>query len=124
MGVMARRTSSPLHREEDIYNNNVDNNTNTINRNHNISPPSPPRRVSILFSARGKSVLYMSISLAIHLGGYELSRAAVMALFTSDKLGFGKGKEGGLSALPMAVGCVSPFAGKSALVLFHHVNCM
>ena len=76
----------------------------------------------MLFSARGKSVLYMSISLAIHLGGYELSRAAVMALFTSDKLGFGKGKEGGLSALPMAVGCVSPFAGKSAFVLFYHMN--
>ena len=92
MGVMARRTSkpqSPVHREEDIHNNNVAN-ANTTNRNHNISPPSPPRGGSILFSARGKSVLYMSISLAIHLGGYELSRAAVMALFTSDKLGFGK----------------------------------
>jgi len=115
MGVMARRTSKPqsppLHREEDIHTNNVIDNNTTNRRNHNISPPpSPPRRESILFSARGKSVLYMSISLAIHLGGYELSRAAVMALFTSDKLGFGKGKEGGLSALPMAVGCVSPFA--------------
>ena len=33
-----------------------------------------------------------------------------MALFTSDGLGFGKGTEGGLSALPMAVGCVSPFS--------------
>eukprot|EP00970_Alexandrium_tamarense_P019563 scaffold14215_cov428-Alexandrium_tamarense.AAC.1 len=65
----------------------------------------------------------MSLSLAIHLGGYELARAAVMALFTSDGLGFGKSKhetadntnsnnhqEGGLSALPMAVGCVSPFS--------------
>mmetsp|Transcript_32324 Transcript_32324/g.67980 ORF Transcript_32324/g.67980 Transcript_32324/m.67980 type:complete len:556 (+) Transcript_32324:157-1824(+) len=63
-----------------------------------------------LFSTRGRSVLCMSLSLAIHLGGYELSRAAVMALFTSDVLGFGHGGQGGLSALPMAVGCVSPFS--------------
>lgn len=33
-----------------------------------------------------------------------------MALFTSDGLGYGHGDEGGLSALPMAVGCVSPFS--------------
>lgn len=80
-----------------------------------------------LSSPRGKSVMAMSVALAIHLGGYELARAAVMALFTSDGLGFGKGVqdnggdqideantegkvEGGLSALPMAVGCVSPFS--------------
>ena len=78
-------------------------------------------------SPRTRSVLFMSLSLAIHLGGYELSRATVMALFTSDGLGFGhshkiesgndnnKGEssseeDGGLSALPMAVGCVSPFS--------------
>ncbi|KAL7526515.1 hypothetical protein ACHAWF_001802, partial [Thalassiosira exigua] len=59
---------------------------------------------------RRRSVLCMSLSLAIHLGGYELARSAVMALFTSDSLGFGNGGEGGLSALPMAVGCVSPFS--------------
>ena len=84
-----------------------------------------------LYSPRGRAVLAMSLSLAIHLGGYELARAAVMALFTSDGLGFGKGGignqtdtendedsndnsqgevEGGLSALPMAVGFVSPFS--------------
>jgi len=34
-----------------------------------------------------------------------------MALFTSDSLGFGHGNDGGgLSTLPMAVGCVSPFS--------------
>lgn len=71
----------------------------------------------LLLSLRGRSIAYMSLSLAIHLGGYELSRASVMALFTSDKLGFGRSEEsggagggGGLSALPMAVGCVSPFS--------------
>ena len=74
-----------------------------------------------LFSSpRLVSVLYMSLSLAIHLAGYELSRASVMALFTSDGLGFGHGHKsgdeggggggGGLSALPMALGCVSPFS--------------
>ena len=63
----------------------------------------------------------MSLSLAVHLAGYELSRASVMALFTSDTLGFGRSDinnsgsgsgaaGGGLSALPLAVGCVSPFS--------------
>lgn len=76
---------------------------------------------SLLFSPRGKAVISMSFALAIHLGGYELARAAVMALFTSDGLGFGKkdrhsdntsnsNRESELSALPMAVGCVSPFS--------------
>ncbi|KAL3787570.1 hypothetical protein HJC23_000058 [Cyclotella cryptica] len=70
----------------------------------------------VLRSKRFQAVFGMAMSLAIHLGGYELSRAAVMALFTSDGLGFGKShhttssSEGGLSALPMAVGCVSPFS--------------
>ena len=79
------------------------------------------RDVTLLRSKRFQSVLSMSMSLAIHLGGYELSRAAVMALFLSDEIGFGKSHhadgegnnkntEGGLSALPMAVGCVSPFS--------------
>ena len=81
-----------------------------------------------LLSTRGRAVMAMSLSLAVHLGGYEFARAAVMALFTSDGLGFGRGhgnndandengndnggedSEGGLSALPMAVGCVSPFS--------------
>lgn len=83
------------------------------------------RDVSLLRSKRFQAVLSMSCSLAIHLGGYELSRAAVMALFTSDGLGFGKShttksvghSEGGLSALPMAVGCVSPFS--VALLYFY-----
>mmetsp|Transcript_15480 Transcript_15480/g.37129 ORF Transcript_15480/g.37129 Transcript_15480/m.37129 type:complete len:588 (+) Transcript_15480:325-2088(+) len=70
-----------------------------------------------LLSARRRSVLLMSLSLAVHLSGYELSRAAVMALFTSDGLGFGHGDDGGLSALPMAVGCVSPFS--MALLWFY-----
>jgi ATP/ADP translocase len=76
------------------------------------------RDVALLRSKRFQAVLSMACSLAVHLGGYELSRAAVMALFTSDGLGFGKSHhtkggsstEGGLSALPMAVGCVSPFS--------------
>lgn len=68
------------------------------------------RRLLLFSSPRYRSVLWMSLSLAIHLGGYELSRAAVVALFTSDGLGFGHGGGGGLSALPMAVGCVSPFS--------------
>ena len=67
-------------------------------------------RLSILSSPRYRSVLCMSMSLTIHLAGYELSRAAVVALFTSDGLGFGHGSGGGLSALPLAVGCVSPFS--------------
>lgn len=84
----------------------------------NITTPTSSNKSSsrsLLFSPRGKAVTSMSFALAIHLGGYELSRAAVMALFTSDGLGFGKkdnnsNQESELSALPMAVGCVSPFS--------------
>ena len=72
------------------------------------------RDINLIRSKRFQAVISMSCSLAIHLGGYELSRASVMALFTSDGLGFGKSSssnsEGGLSALPMAVGFVSPFS--------------
>jgi len=39
------------------------------------------------------------------------------ALFTSDGLGFGHGSGGGLSALPLAGGCVSPFS--DALLWFY-----
>lgn len=86
---------------------------------HSQSPPPSPTSRRLGIGIRGKSVLFMSLSLAIHLSGYELSRSAVMALFTSDKLGFGHGKEGGLSALPMAVGCVSPF---SIVLLWFYAN--
>jgi hypothetical protein len=85
-------------------------NQNTIinginNNSHNINDL---RGWLFLFSPpRFRAVLWMSLSLAVHLAGYELSRAAVMTLFTSDGLGFGKG---GRSALPMAVGFVSPFS--------------
>ena len=105
--------------------NNIDtshnhhNHTNNTIKNNSPSSSSSPRGGSGLFSNRGKSVICMSLSLAIHLGGYELSRSTVMALFTSDKLGFGHGKEGGLSALPMAVGCVSPF---SVALLWFYAN--
>eukprot|EP00581_Thalassiosira_minuscula_P001267 CAMPEP_0183741914 /NCGR_PEP_ID=MMETSP0737-20130205/63444_1 /TAXON_ID=385413 /ORGANISM="Thalassiosira miniscula, Strain CCMP1093" /LENGTH=122 /DNA_ID=CAMNT_0025977405 /DNA_START=84 /DNA_END=448 /DNA_ORIENTATION=+ len=72
--------------------------------NNNTAPPPAPiaplKNNAGWFSNRGRSVLFMSLSLAVHLGGYELARATVMALFTSDTLGFGHGEEGGLSALP------------------------
>jgi len=98
-------TTSPHH-------NNMDMTTPTTRSSSN--------NMSLLFSPRGKAVTSMSFALAIHLGGYELSRASVMSLFTSDGLGFGKkdkNQESELSALPMAVGCVSPFA--VALVWFY-----
>jgi hypothetical protein len=88
-------------------------NQNTIvnginNNSHNINDLRG--RLFLLSNPRYRAVLWMSLSLTVHLAGYELSRAAVMALFTSDGLGFDNGGGGGLSALPMAVGFVSPFS--------------
>lgn len=108
--------------------------SSSTNTNHCMDMTAPPTNTTrtnnmvLLFSPRGKAVVSMSFALAIHLGGYECARAAVMALFTSDGLGFGKSnnhhkndnddddnnnnqyQESELSALPMAVGCISPFA--------------
>jgi len=82
---------------------------NCINNNsHDINDLRG--RLFLFSTPRYRAVLWMSLSLTVHLAGYELSRAAVMALFTSDGLGFGNGGGGGLSALPMAVGFVSPFS--------------
>jgi len=88
-----------------------------------ISPNAPTKMevaqddnlYSVDFSVRRKSALLMALALSVHLGGYELARGGVVALFTSDELGFGRSGGGGLSALPLAVGCVSPF---SILVLW------
>ena len=97
------------------------------------------------FAVRRKAALLMALALSVHLGGREslcfdhvviicnsinatchihihswklsdeLARGGVVALFTSDEFGFGRSGGGGLSALPLAVGCVSPF---SILVLW------
>lgn len=90
------------------YNPNQNAIINGINNNsHDIN--NLQGRLFLFSAPRYRAVLWMSLSLTVHLAGYELSRAAVMALFTSDGLGFGNGG-GGLSALPMAVGFVSPFS--------------
>ncbi|KAL3765396.1 hypothetical protein ACHAWU_002314 [Discostella pseudostelligera] len=119
--------STPLRRPRSSSSSSMSMSTTTTNNNNNNNNnrgmlPTLRANSRLLFSIRGKSILYMSLSLAIHLAGYELSRASVMALFTSDRLGFGKsddnssasgasgGGGGALSALPMAVGCVSPFS--------------
>ena len=111
-----------LSADEANNNNDAHNKRSSSPHSMDMTTPTTTRNMSLLFSPRGKSVASMSFALAIHLGGYECSRAAVMALFTSDGLGFGKSKkdksqESELSALPMAVGCVSPFA--VALVWFY-----
>ena len=88
------QSQSPKMNIDTSHSHNYTN--NTINNNSPSSSSTSPRGGSALFSNRGKSVICMSLSLAIHLGGYELSRSTVMALFTSAKLGFAHGKEGGL----------------------------
>ena len=57
------------------------------------------------FSPKVKSVGLMSLSLGVYFCGYELSRNSVLAMFTSKQTGFSNS-----SALPFAVGCVSPFS--------------
>jgi ATP/ADP translocase len=62
------------------------------------------------FTPKVKSVMYMSISMAIHFGGHEFARGPVGSLFTSKDTGFISS-----AALPLTVGFVSPF---SAFVLW------
>ena len=54
---------------------------------------------------RALSVLLMTCSTGLHFAAYELARSGTVALFTSSATGFP-----GPSALPFAVGCVSPFS--------------
>ena len=115
---MASQSKSPNRRKKSQSERHASMATSATTINKSRLSNSSPRLM--LFSLRGKAIVYMSLSLAIHLAGYELSRASVMALFTSDRLGFGRsddnhsasgsGSSSGLSALPMAVGCVSPFS--------------
>jgi ATP/ADP translocase len=62
------------------------------------------------FTPKMKSVLYMSLSMAVHFGGHEFARGPVGSLFTSKDTGFISS-----AALPLTVGFVSPF---SAFVLW------
>jgi hypothetical protein len=115
---MASQSKSPNRRKKSQSERHASMATSATTINKSRLSNSSPRLM--LFSLRGKAIVYMSLSFAIHLAGYELSRASVMALFTSDRLGFGRsvdnhsasgsGSSSGLSALPMAVGCVSPFS--------------
>jgi hypothetical protein len=52
-----------------------------------------------------QAVTYMSLCMAIHFAGHEFARAPTSSLFTSKQLGFQSP-----SALPLAVGFVSPFS--------------
>jgi hypothetical protein len=56
-------------------------------------------------SPKGISVLAMALASATHFSGYEWARIAVFAIFTSDRTGFATP-----SAMPLALGCVSPFS--------------
>ena len=47
----------------------------------------------------------MALATGAHFAAYELARSATLAIFTSKKTGFESS-----SALPLAVGCVSPFS--------------
>jgi hypothetical protein len=55
-------------------------------------------------SPKGMSVLAMALANATHFSGYEWSRIAVFAIFTSER------NFKGPSAIPLAVGCISPFS--------------
>eukprot|EP00563_Minutocellus_polymorphus_P015783 CAMPEP_0181057300 /NCGR_PEP_ID=MMETSP1070-20121207/20175_1 /TAXON_ID=265543 /ORGANISM="Minutocellus polymorphus, Strain NH13" /LENGTH=494 /DNA_ID=CAMNT_0023136701 /DNA_START=61 /DNA_END=1542 /DNA_ORIENTATION=+ len=54
---------------------------------------------------RARAVGWMALATGAHFAAYELARSATLAIFTSKKTGFESS-----SALPLAVGCVSPFS--------------
>ena len=54
---------------------------------------------------RTKSVFYMTLAMAIHFAGHEITRSPTMSMFTSQEMGFQSS-----AMLPLAVGFVSPFS--------------
>lgn len=56
-------------------------------------------------SPHAKAVVCMALSAGAHFAAYELARSGTLALFTSKTTGFESS-----SALPLAVGTVSPFS--------------
>ena len=54
---------------------------------------------------RPRAILYMSLAMALHFGGYEFVRSGMLALFTSQEVGFATA-----GAFPLAMGLVSPFS--------------
>mmetsp|Transcript_5122 Transcript_5122/g.9733 ORF Transcript_5122/g.9733 Transcript_5122/m.9733 type:complete len:513 (-) Transcript_5122:697-2235(-) len=62
-------------------------------------------RFKIHENSKLQAVTYMALCMAIHFAGHEFARAPTSSLFTSKLLGFQSP-----SALPLAVGCVSPFS--------------
>ena len=54
---------------------------------------------------RTKSVFYMTLAMAIHFAGHEITRSPTMSMFTSQEMGFQSS-----AILPLAVGFVSPFS--------------
>ena len=68
---------------------------------HEASGPSFSSRLT----PRARAVGWMALATGAHFAAYELARSATLAIFTSKKTGFESS-----SALPLAVGCVSPFS--------------
>lgn len=66
-----------------------------------------------LENPRVKSILYMSLSMALHYSGYEFTRNSILSLFTSQKTGFTSS-----SALPIATAYVAPFSFILVYVLY------
>ena len=56
-------------------------------------------------SPRIQSIIYMSVAMALHFGGYEFFRNSCLALFTSSDYGFSS-----TAAFPLANAMVSPFS--------------
>jgi len=54
---------------------------------------------------RPRAILYMTLAMALHFGGYEFVRSGMLALFTSQQLGFQNA-----GAFSLAMGLVSPFS--------------
>lgn len=53
---------------------------------------------------RPRAILYMTLAMALHFGGYEFVRSGMLALFTSQTVGFANAA----GAFPLAMGLVSP----------------
>lgn len=116
---MSETSPSPRRR---IHRRDLKSESNTLKEEREILIPDEseqPRKahdteISSIFKCtpKMKSVLYMSIAMAVHFAGHEWVRGPVTSMFTSKETGFSSA-----AALPFTVGCVSPF---SALLLWSY----
>ncbi|CAB9498540.1 expressed unknown protein [Seminavis robusta] len=78
--------------------------TNNTTTTHSLSSRMDQAK-QLFTQPRPRAILYMASAMALHFGGYEFVRSSMLALFTSNQVGFSNP-----GAFPLAMGLASPFS--------------